>query len=1400
MNKKHNILKVKNLLTRVLCIAALNVFCLFSTKLMGQTVSVFAGNDQTICANDTLLMSSLNASISGAVNNGYWFSNGDGYFLPSQQFNRFSLTTHYVPGPIDKSSGYINLILVSDDPDGIGPLVQVTDQVKITFLGNIALICNSNLNISLSSDCTQKVTPSMLVTNIQQPVNYYTLTIKNQFNQAIPNNILTNEHIGKNLEYIVGHECGGNTCWGYINVQDKLPPPLVCTNKTVLCASNTTPDSIGFPIPITAKPKKTGVRKYRVTGLDACGPATLTYNDTYQSYTCENPLQGRITRTWVAVDSFGNSSTCIQYISIKNRTLAQVDLPVNFDGTAKPAFECDGIWPKLPNGFPSPDTTGIAKTAGCTNLESTYTDSKFEQCGASYKILRKWTIINWCGTLTLEHNQLIKVKDSKAPTFDCPQDLTLQTSPYDCYNGIDTLPFPNNVVDCSSYNLKINIHENGSNNDYSFLLFSGTNGRLIVSNLPVGIYYADYIISDACGNSDTCTAFITVVDKNVPIAICDQYTKVSLSSNGSARLNAITIDDGSFDNCQIATLKVAKMTDSCGGSPLVFGDFVNYCCAEANTSVMTILRVTDNFGNSNSCMVEVQVQDKIVPVIHCPSNLTISCKNPVDTSTLFKYGTIASGQSNVKPINIFDEFNNGVAGYDGYFTDNCDAQITTLFKDSTKCHQGAIIRTFWATDKNNNSAVCRQTILVKDPLPFSSSHITWPNSVAEINGCDETAATIQAAGQPIFSNVNCATVAATFEDKLFFNTDGLCLKILREWTVIDWCQFDATSGYGKWVKNQTIKINNLTPPQFANTCKDTTFCLYTQNCSADKFTFLPSATDDCTEVQDIRGEWKVDINNDGTIDSTGNKRLLEVYLREGKHKVYYTIIDKCYNKTTCSFIVNAVDCKKPTPYCVSQLTTVLMPNTGSLLIKAQSFDLASFDNCTDKNKLKFSFTESIKDSTKLVTCDDISNGVSDTLNLKMWVIDLAGNKEYCNIDLILFDNSDVCQDKNLTASVSGQVLAPDLTKKIPGVEVNITAKNGDYSAKKYSDAQGTYTASGFPGNMLYTIRPIKNDSVAEGLSTLDVILIQRHILGSMKFNDPYKIIAADVDGNKKVSVSDLVVLRKIILGASSSLPKNRNCYTFVPKDYKFLDTNVPFPYPDTLHFNYLSIIEKNYGNFVGIKIGDVNNTIGNNANGIAENREAHRKIITKSINGLTHFYFDQTTDITGLQLVLDVPHINADDIVTNENLGEMYYEISEGKIKLMVYGSSAIHVDQNQFLFAIKNNKTVLSIDHTFNEYYDENLIPQPLVLERKNNDSDPKHLLESLQVNCTRDRLEIFTEQPMEQATILISDIMGRVVYSKKLNLAVGYNAIELGIKPYSGLKLIALKWGNYTHTFKVF
>jgi hypothetical protein len=68
------------------------------------------------------------------------------------------------------------------------------------------------------------------------------------------------------------------------------------------------------------------------------------------------------------------------------------------------------------------------------------------------------------------------------------------------------------------------------------------------------------------------------------------------------------------------------------------------------------------------------------------------------------------------------------------------------------------------------------------------------------------------------------------------------------------------------------------------------------------------------------------------------------------------------------------------------------------------------------------------------------------------------------------------------------------------------------------------------------VSPYKDgDDFDNGVSTLDLVLIQRHILDIAPFTSAYKGIAADMNATESVTGSDVVELRKLVLGVTDEL-------------------------------------------------------------------------------------------------------------------------------------------------------------------------------------------------------------------------------------------------------------------------
>jgi photosystem II stability/assembly factor-like uncharacterized protein len=153
-----------------------------------------------------------------------------------------------------------------------------------------------------------------------------------------------------------------------------------------------------------------------------------------------------------------------------------------------------------------------------------------------------------------------------------------------------------------------------------------------------------------------------------------------------------------------------------------------------------------------------------------------------------------------------------------------------------------------------------------------------------------------------------------------------------------------------------------------------------------------------------------------------------------------------------------------------------------------------------------------------------------------------------------------------------------------------------------TDGDGKFTIPNLPGCETYTIAPYRNDNPLNGLTTYDLVLISKHILGTEPFDSPFKIIAADANRSGSVTTFDIVQLRRLILGIDSAFANNTS-WRFVPTDFVFPNLNNPFQtsFPETLSVAVQTQPIANL-NFTAIKTGDVNETAIPNASGHADDR------------------------------------------------------------------------------------------------------------------------------------------------------------------------------------------------------
>lgn len=706
-----------------------------------------------------------------------------------------------------------------------------------------------------------------------------------------------------------------------------------------------------------------------------------------------------------------------------------------------------------------------------------------------------------------------------------------------------------------------------------------------------------------------------------PVAICDAHTVVALSNTGTAKLFATDLDDGSYDNCHLVDYKVARMFP--GWCPpgvaddTQFRDYVEFCCEDVGNTIWVILKVIDAHGNENTCMAEVTVQDNTNGNFECPPNITVSCSYWFSEDAIYNpnnrtFGTIAVMGAPRLPIIINDPGNTSVSqpknwGLDGaagggvcgggWGNNNCWVSIPEVIDYRNSCGVGVIKRKFFV-ECGGYSDWCWQTITIKD---FSHGYynIDWPDDIM-VDACEYGVDEVDPEDLPPgYDKPNigghggynsCSLIGYAHDDLVFTFSEGACYKILREWTVIDWCKYEPNNPWsqGIWKHTQVIKLKNGVAPHFVYGCQDVEVPGYSDYCKG-RYVDHPHVEDDCTPVEHLKWDYKIDLWGDGSYNITGagtGQPSIDELLPYGWHKILWNVSDACGNYETCTYKLHVKDKKAPSPVCLYGLSTVVMPLGGMVTIWAKDFNASSYDNCTPQHKLKYSFSANPWEASRTFTCDDLG-----TVPIQIWVTDESGNSDYCTTFIRIDDNEGTCVGMNpIVGNVTtfGNLPIPSasasLFKLMPNQEMD------EDESKGMSDVTGHFELGFGTTEFDRMVMLSRKSKQLEGMSTLDLIALHQHITGANPITEPHKLYAADLDGNGRVGANDLLLLKQALLGAYAS-PNYKGNLSWV----FFGDPCSPTAPMDLFNnFCYNGVEVDHSGtfpasvSFKGLKMGDVN--------------------------------------------------------------------------------------------------------------------------------------------------------------------------------------------------------------------
>ena len=544
------------------------------------------------------------------------------------------------------------------------------------------------------------------------------------------------------------------------------------------------------------------------------------------------------------------------------------------------------------------------------------------------------------------------------------------------------------------------------------------------------------------------------------------------------------------------------------------------------------------------------------------------------------------------------------------------------------------------------------------------------------------------------------------------------------------------------------------------------------------------------------------------------------------YQLLVSVRDDCGNVTTDRIDFTVADIKAPAPVCVQNLTVSLMPtnaggspNAGMTVVKAidvfQDINRKWDDEeCTPTVKAKI--VRANKDTatvaaTILAYNDTIQATCRDRggIAARVYLIDAAGNYNYCSITIAVEDNALICGSTG-SAAVAGAIQT-ESKATVEGVQVNLSGQTQKSFA---TGVNGLFVFNNLTAGADYTVTPSLNKGFLNGVSTFDLVLISKHILGVQPLNTPYKLIAADVNNSKSVTTLDLIQLRKLILNIDASFANNSS-WRFVDASYTFPNASNPWAasFPEVKNVN--DLVGSLTANFVAIKVGDVNgNAIANSTQGSVRNLTSNLGInvadmnlvagneykvdfTAADLNGVEGFQFTLNLDKKGLELVDLVPGIAAEEnfgIFAEEGVVTASWN---GEAKGGVLFSLVVRAKSNTTLSEVLN----LNSRYTAAEAYKGGEVMNVGLNFNAVKASANYELYQNTPNPFAGETVIGFNLPVAGQATLTIQDVTGRTLKVINGQYAKGYNQVNLKSTELTatGVLTYTLKAADFTATRKM-
>ncbi|MEM9885622.1 MAG: T9SS type A sorting domain-containing protein [Bacteroidota bacterium] len=525
----------------------------------------------------------------------------------------------------------------------------------------------------------------------------------------------------------------------------------------------------------------------------------------------------------------------------------------------------------------------------------------------------------------------------------------------------------------------------------------------------------------------------------------------------------------------------------------------------------------------------------------------------------------------------------------------------------------------------------------------------------------------------------------------------------------------------------------------------------------------------------------------------------------GNHQIVLKAEDACANVGKAFIDFEVKDCKAPVLTCFYGLATDLMVN-GKVTLSADEFLNQAEDFCSEV-EIFFANPEIYPDSTeRMFRCIDGEVGI---VAIEIWARDEAGNTAFCETFVNVQQNPQDGDTPDNCPTVGSMIAGTIQTSNEQTVEGVAVQMSGTVEDQKYTGKGGSYHFVGLSEGFDYSIKPYKNDDALNGVTTLDIVLISKHILGIELLADPYQLIAADVNNSGSITTFDMVNLRRLILGMDQEL-QNNTSWRFIPKDFQFEDPMNPFQtaFPELMNINDLGSDYMD-SDFVAIKTGDINGSAIANTNSV-EGRtiqetfylEAEDQDLVSGENYRIPFYAN-AAQIQAYQFTMNWSGI---EVLAIEDGWMQATHFAQFNNYLTASWDKTENIAQEEAAFTLivraKENTKLrqaieLTSDLTSAIAYDQAAQPMNVGLQFEQGiyelmQNKPNPFSESTTIG--------FQIPAAQTARLTVHDLNGKVVYTTTQALEAGYNEIILSRNDLpTGMLYYTLESANFVATRKM-